>query len=656
MCYNIGVEENMKAKIAVLCCGWSNYFVTDFIHGIEKISKESNIDVYVFNAYNYVEFSGYPNYTGFSIFNLIHYEDFNGVIILSDLIGNARVLERERLRILKAGIPAICINNPLQGISCIKVDNYSGFHDLINHLISMHSVRDLGYITGEEKSLDFAERYKAYKECLQENNIPFSQDKVLTIPLSNYNIAYNYLREYVTSGKKLPQALVCANDLLALAALKVAEENKIRVPEDFKIIGYDDIFYSKCLIPSISTVRGNAEAVGSEAVRRLFSGERDLRHIYVKSSPVYRSSCGCHAGLSQSHKTFALNVLDSMNTGNEFTTQMEVIEEIFTEANDVFTLLTNLETFFTRSHSFEGSDFAIFLKSDWSSVLINSEENLPQNLSFGENVQSIVTVKDDKKYINEVISSRQMVPTNLQSMEGGDTYVFMPIFNHSYVFGYIVSKNSLALIDNFRGYTWTRTFGTSIERFRKKNMYKQLSQQFLKFSTMDQLSGCLNRVGMEKIVVPFYEENKNRRLTNILYFVDINKMKHINDNFGHLHGDLAVKTVAAAVLQVVPKNWKVVRYGGDEFLVVGNSYNYKGEDYCQLITECLNKKVALMKLPYTLSASAGTYQVGPDSPLTLQQAVEKVDEIMYEKKEQMHKMLEEQEKAKNIADNEQKQE
>jgi len=162
---------------------------------------------------------------------------------------------------------------------------------------------------------------------------------------------------------------------------------------------------------------------------------------------------------------------------------------------------------------------------------------------------------------------------------------------------------------------------------------------------MDQLSGCLNRIGMEKIVIPFYEENKNKRLTNILYFVDINKMKHINDNFGHLHGDLAVKTVAAAVLQVIPKNWKAVRYGGDEFLIVGNSYNYKGEDYCQLITQTLNKKVALMKLPYNLSASAGTYQVPPDSPLTLQQAVEKVDEIMYIKKEQMHKMMEEQAKA-----------
>ncbi len=639
----------MKTKIAVLSCGWSTYFISDFISGMERVTKENNIDVYVFNAYNYVEFSGYPNSTGFSIFSLIHYEDFNGVIILSDLIGNARVLEKERLRILKAGIPAICVNHPLQGMSCIKVDNYSGFYDLINHLISMHSIKDLSYITGGEKSVDFAERYKAYRDCLTNNNIPFDQDKVLTISLSNYSVAYDYLTNYIKSGKKLPQALVCANDLIALAALKVADENKIKVPDDFKIIGYDDISYSKSTVPSIATVRGNAEIVGAEAVKRLFSNERNIKLISIKSSPVYRSSCGCAAGISQSNKMFALNVLKSMNTGNEFSTQMEVMEEIFTEATDVFSLLTNLETFFAKSHHFEGADFSIFLKSDWQSVLINSEEKLPQNLSFGDHVQSIVSVNNDKKYINELIATRDLVPQRLKNENTGNLFLLMPIFNHSYVFGYFVTKNSLALIDNHYGYTWTRTFGTSIERFRKNNMYKHLSQQFLKFSTMDQLSGCLNRVGMEKIVIPFYEENKNRRLTNILYFVDINKMKHINDNFGHLHGDLAVKTVAAAVLQVIPKNWKAVRYGGDEFLVVGNSYNYKGEDYCQLITECLNKKVALMKLPYTLSASAGTYQVGPDSPLTLQQAVEKVDEIMYEKKEQMHKMLEEQEKAKKLA-------
>ena len=77
---------------------------------------------------------------------------------------------------------------------------------------------------------------------------------------------------------------------------------------------------------------------------------------------------------------FTLSILDDANKKEEFDTQIEVIGEIFAESADVFTLLTNVENFFTKSHNFEGSDFCIFMKSDWTSVLINSAENLPQNL------------------------------------------------------------------------------------------------------------------------------------------------------------------------------------------------------------------------------------------------------------------------------------
>ena len=178
--------------------------------------------------------------------------------------------------------------------------------------------------------------------------------------------------------------------------------------------------------------------------------------------------------------------------------------------------------------------------------------------------------------------------------------------------------------------------GTGIEHFRKKNMFKQMSQQYLRLSTKDALSGALNRQGLEKLAKPFYAQNKKNGLTTVLFFVDINKMKHINDKFGHLHGDLAVKTVAAAVLETIPKNWLCIRYGGDEFLVVGNSKNYNGEDYCTLIKERLASKTSVMHLPYNLSASVGTYSVPPQAELTLEQAVENVDNIMYEQKQAFH--------------------
>ncbi len=627
----------MNQKIAVLASGWSVHFLKDFMKGMSRATEGKNIDIYLFNTYNYVEYSGFPNSTGYSVFNLINYEDFDGIVVLSDLINNTRVLERERLRILKAQKPAITINKKLQGICCLKVDNYSGMYEALSHLIRMHNVKELAYVSGKEASVDIAERYKAYKSVLEDNNIPFDSEKVFTIDSCDYHCAYRFFSDYVESGKKLPQGFCCANDLIALALLKVCVENKIKVPDQVKIIGYDNMEETQSTKPSITTVNSSAELLGSEAVNRLIHGVNPLQTLSVKSTPVFRQSCGCAYSTSSAQNLFTLQVLDDSNKKEEFDTHLEIMGEIFTEATDVFTLLTNIENFFVKTHNFEGSDFCIFMKSDWNSVLINSAENLPQNLTYGAQVQSICSVQNNKKYLREIIPSRDIIPAKMHEDGKSNIFLILPIFHHSYVHGYYVTKNNLTMVDNRYGYLWTRNMGTGIEHFRKKNMFKQMSQQYLRLSTRDALSGALNRQGLEKLAKPFYAQNKKNGLTTVLFFVDINKMKHINDKFGHLHGDLAVKTVAAAVLETIPKNWLCIRYGGDEFLVVGNSKNYNGEDYCSMIKNRLEKKTSIMHLPYKLSASVGTYSVPPQMDLTLEQAVENVDNIMYEQKQAFHR-------------------
>lgn len=629
----------MKKKIAVLGCAWSVNFVKDLLKGMSEAAKELNADIYFFNAYNYTEFSGFPNYTGFSIFNLINYSQYDGVIILSDLINNPRVLERERQRILNVEIPAIAINKKMDEIGFLRVDNYTGAYELMEHLIKEHGYKKFGYITGKETSIDIAERYKAYRTALADNNIQINMENVYEITSSSYHEAYHLVSDLIKQKKPLPEVFVCANDNIASGVIKVVAENGISVPDQLKVVGYDDIYYAKSIIPALTTVTNNVNKIGYEVIKQLFSEDYKTSTVTLNSSAIIRNTCGCNSQADLNQKLFNLDVLNELNSHEEFTTQLERMEEIFTEAADVFTLLTNLDSFFGKSHKFEGSDFCIFLKSDWSNVVSNSEENLPQNHDFGKQVQSIISIQEDKKFLREFMDTTQLMPTKMLSGDS-NIYLFMPIYNHCYVYGYYVTKNNLAMIDNHYGYTWTRTFGTCFERFRKKNVYKQMSQQFLKLSTRDSLSGMLNRVGLEKLAKPFYAQNKKNGLTTVLFFVDINKMKHINDNFGHLHGDLAVKTIAAAVMEVIPKNWLPIRYGGDEFLVVGNSTNYNGEDYCTMIQQRVAKKTSIMHLPYNLSASVGTYSVPPNSELTLEQAVEKVDEIMYVQKEKMHKMME----------------
>ncbi len=626
----------MKRRIAVLACGWCSYFLKDFMKGMQRAVEGKNIDIYLFNTYNYVEYSGFPNYTGASIFNIINYEEFDGIVILSDLIGNVRILEKERQKIIKSGRPAISINKKMEGICCLRVDNYTGMYDVLEHMIKMHGITDIAYISGKESTVDMNERYKAYTTVLKDNNIPLDLNQIYSITHSDYHSSYHFFNDFIKSGKKLPRCFACSNDLIALGLLKVCFENNINVPEDLKIIGFDDIQETQCTIPNITTVRSNSEQLGAEVVNRLELGVNPAQLLKMKSTPVFRQSCGCGYMSSKVLGSSVLNILDDANKKEEFDTQIEVMGEIFAEAADVFTLLTNVENFFTKSHSFEGSDFCIFMKSDWTSVLINSAENLPQNLSYGAQVQAICSVQDNKKYLREMINIRDLIPEKMKS-EQSSLFMFLPIYHHSYVHGYYVTKNNLSMVDNCYGYLWSRSLGTSIEHFRKKNMFKQMSQQYLRLSTKDALSGMLNRQGLEKLAKPFYAQNRKNGLTTVLFFVDINKMKHINDQFGHLHGDLAVKTVSAAVLETVPRNWLCIRYGGDEFLVVGNSKNYNGEDYCTMIKERLMLKTSVMHLPYTLSASVGSYSVPANSNMTLEQAVETVDNIMYEQKQAFHK-------------------
>lgn len=466
----------MKKKLAVLSCGWSYDFITDFINGMQRAVKDKDTDIYVFNCYNYVEFDGYINNSGFSIYNLIHYEDYDGVVILSDLIQNARILEKERQKIIAAGKPAISINLAMKDISCLKVDNYTGFYELVNHLIKDHGVKDFAWIGGKENTIELAERYKAYRTALTDNNIPINMENVHTIPASSYNDAYAYLMETKKLGATKPQAVVCANDYIALAVMRISEERGVKVPDELKIIGYGDTIWGKTVTPALTTVRSNAEQIGFEAANRVLNPAGEAQLLKLKSSPVYRSSCGCEGKTVSEGKSYNLQIIDDLNQKEKFNTQIEQLNEIFLEANDTFTLLTNLEGLFQKSHLFEGSDFCIFLKSDWSSVLINTEEKLPQNLSYGEQVQAIASIQNDKKYPREILNVRELLPSKMIT-EGSYVFLFMPIYNHSYVHGYYVSKNSLSFLNSNFGYVWTKTFGNSIERFRRRNMYKLMSQR-----------------------------------------------------------------------------------------------------------------------------------------------------------------------------------
>lgn len=94
----------------------------------------------------------------------------------------------------------------------------------------------------------------------------------------------------------------------------------------------------------------------------------------------------------------------------------------------------------------------------------------------------------------------------------------------------------------------------------------------------DALTGMLNRYGLQRVLT--HEHAEARRYDRMLscLMVDVDNFKTINDTFGHMAGDAALKQVAAILTQVVRRSDMVSRYGGDEFLVLLPETDLEGAD------------------------------------------------------------------------------
>ena len=151
--------------------------------------------------------------------------------------------------------------------------------------------------------------------------------------------------------------------------------------------------------------------------------------------------------------------------------------------------------------------------------------------------------------------------------------------------------------------------------------------------SLDPLTGLNNRKQLDH----FYDHwMKNHGETESIYLmmIDADKFKSINDTYGHVQGDKALKNIAEALRQgclILPKRANIARYGGDEFAVMFETNDT--EDINRLKTAIREKLDVInerTQIPYTLTISIG---VAPsDGTSSLKQLVNKADEAMYEEK------------------------
>ncbi|MBN2341675.1 MAG: substrate-binding domain-containing protein [Deltaproteobacteria bacterium] len=221
--------------------------------------------------------------------------NIDAMILITSPITNMQGKEYvKRLCARFDGRPIVCIAEPVPGYHSVLVDNGSGIESTIEHLVSVHNLRNIAFVKGSIDHVEAEERYHAYKRGLEANNRTFRPELVQEGGFTARHGA-DAIKRLLTSNVEF-DGVVAVNDYSAFGAMEELARNGILVPSEVAITGFDDVAEASMVTPSLATVRQPLRDLGRAAidsVRAQLDNEPVDFSIVLPTMPVHRRSCGC---------------------------------------------------------------------------------------------------------------------------------------------------------------------------------------------------------------------------------------------------------------------------------------------------------------------------------------------------------------------------
>ncbi|MDE6783857.1 MAG: substrate-binding domain-containing protein [Ruminococcus sp.] len=267
------------------------------IDGIMKQAEEYGFYVIVIsNIYNFNTFGDYFNNIEIEnkIYELAESEKIDGVIFMAESVIGYDIKDFIYEKIAKNNIPVIVTGTEMDGNICINNDVRVDFRDIARHLTEVHGFTDIHILTGHKKLDTSNERVEGVRDVLKEKNIPFPDENII---YGNYwtNSGEDTAMEYISGKRRLPQAIICANDYMAYGLIDTFFKHGINIPEDVTVIGYEYAGERYYHSPILTTYLRNRSSVGAQAVceiRRMLTGEKSDK-IPLNGCMVCGDTCSC---------------------------------------------------------------------------------------------------------------------------------------------------------------------------------------------------------------------------------------------------------------------------------------------------------------------------------------------------------------------------
>ena len=480
--------EKRKA-IAVIAADVSNDYMNRICAGISEQSEHLGYDLYImlmsFNLDNGTTIQhGEEN-----IYSLINKDTVSGAIILMGNAANPRLMNDVGMKIFSQGIPVVSIDNELDFCECIIAKDEELMEMMTDHFIEHHGCKKIMCLTGFEGMPVSESRLKGYRNSLEKHGMEYDENLVMYGDF--WKAAAEKLADDFISGKRtLPDAVVCANDSMAVSLCNALMKGGLNVPDDILVSGYDGSRDAMDNVPSITTIFPENGALGARAVlhlHKIITGE-DGDYVNMPSGGlVLAGSCGCSDGINyvmkqrESYKVITDQYEKYYNNSGmiEVISKARSLDHLLHKLTHYIYLLVDLNI------------YAICLGKEWDSFE-NSDETEYLRDGYPEKMEVRMFYKDREfDFSTHEFLSRDIIPDTIRQLyKNPMTYFILPLHFMDRCFGY-----SLFIFDDLH-FTlsqlfalWNRNISIALEFLRVSTKLTAVNRRIISSSIRDTLTG-----------------------------------------------------------------------------------------------------------------------------------------------------------------------
>ena len=622
-----------RKKIAIFISGTAGEYQTVLVDRLSGMAVDAGFYTICFSHFN-----TYAGNMGYEIGerNLIElpcFEDYDGIFLCLDTFEQVdaanQILELVKYR---AKCPVVSIRREAGNFNCVLIEDTDSMRSVTEHLLDKHGFRDFFFVSGPRDHPDAIKRLKCFRKVLAEHNLELTDDDVF---YGNFwkNQGNEVVDRILSKRKRLPEAIVCANDYAAIGVITALTERGYRVPEDVAVTGFDDTNEAQMCVPPLTSVRMDVYEMACKAwsmMRAMIAGIPVKNQEYVSTCVVPRESCGCRrnvvpgkTGLSSRSYYDQLQHLkrDSMQT---------VFMSVDAETVVDFPSLNRVIYKYVFNNDYL-RDFLLFTNDyDWKSVDNQEMCGYTNDVCL----RTVIHGSDQEiEDLNIRLATRDIAPDGYYSSQPC-AYYAIPLHYQECSYGYVlISYLSGGMMGEYCQYM-VIAICNAIEKIHVNMKVNTLIEKLAGMYVTDAMSNLKNRYGFDRESKRMYELMSTEGHTMAVIAIDMDGLKTINDTFGHAEGDFALKTVSEIIQKACFTDEQCFRIGGDEFEVLALDYSESAIDkYFRRFNEMLESFNASSEKPYNINASYGYALCAPEGRKTLNEWLTISDNRMYEMKE-----------------------